>query len=161
MSRSGVPFVDELSAPQDDLHFNVPELLIQPPTPRLPSDAIAVPWSTSRHLSVGSLPTMHTSQSAPTATYLADQPLTRDRRSRSQSVPLSLNVVAYTKKLVNVSDIFEAKNQAVKMRGKERSRTLSGSELSRTDSHPRRHSDLVEQWMKERDVFSPKIGSPV
>ena len=160
MSRSGVPFVDELSAPQDDLHFNVPELLIQPPTPRLPSDAITVPWTTSRHLSVGSLPTMHASQSAPTATYLADQlPLTRERRS--QSVPLSLNVVAYSKKLVNVSDKFEAKSQAVKMREKEPSRTLSGSELS-LNSHPSRpHSDLVEQWMKESDVFSTKIGSPV
>jgi hypothetical protein len=97
---------------------------------------------------------------APTATYLADQlPLTRERRS--QSVPLSLNVVAYSKKLVNVSDKFEAKSQAVKMREKERSRTLSGSELSLNSPPSRPHSDLVEQWMKESDVFSTKIGSPV
>ena len=161
MSLSRVPHLDELSAPQDD--FIVPELCIQPPTPRLPSEeseAIDIPWIIPRHWSTGCIFTMHESRSARLLDGL-NPPLSRDRRS--QSVPLSLNAVALSKKLVNVSDRFEAKHQAVKMREKERSRTVSEGETTRS-SHPKRHSDLIEQRQRERvttDELPPKIGSSV
>jgi hypothetical protein len=154
-----VPFLDEFSAPPN--HSNAPpELLVQPPTPTsLSATQLHTRWTSSRHLSIGSI-TMHESHSEPKASILGElnPPLTRDRRS--QSVPLSLNAVAITKKLVNVSDRFEAKHCAVQIRGKERSRTMSGSETT-TSSHHKRHSDLIEEWLRESDDFSSKIGSPV
>ena len=154
-----VPILDEFSAPSND--FLAPELLIQPPTPSSPqSEEFHLLWTSSRHLSIGSITSMHESHSVPQASILGDinPPLTRDRRS--QSVPLSLNAVTLSKKLVNISDKFEAKHHAVKLREKERSRTLSGSETTRS-SHYNRQSDLVEQWLRERDDFSQNKGSPV
>ena len=156
--RRGVPDLTQVSAYlEDDFHFTVPELHIQPPTPRSPrqtSEAIDVSWITkTRSLSISYIPTMHGSR-----LDTLNPPLSRDRRS--QSVPLSLDAVVLSKKIVNVSDRFEARHQAVKMQLKERSRTLSGSELSQGPSH-KRHSDLIEEWLRESDDFSPKIGSPV
>ena len=159
MSRSRVPFLDELSAPSDDLI--APELFIQPPTPSSPqSEAFHLLWTNSRHLSIGSITTMHHSQSVPKTSILGDlnSPLTRDRRS--QSMPLSLNVATLSKKLVKLSDTFEAKHSAVKLREKERSRTLSGSEAT-TSCHYKRQSDLVEEWIRESGYFLQNKGSPV
>ena len=163
--RHGVPDLTQVSAYlEDDFHFTVPELHIQPPTPRSPrqtSEAIDVSWITkTRSLSISYIPTMHGSRPAPSASLLdtLNPPLSRDRRS--QSVPLSLDAVVLSKKIVNVSDRFEARHQAVKMQLKERSRTLSGSEISHGPSY-KRHSDLIEEWLTKSDDFSPKIGSPV
>lgn len=165
MSRTGVPLLDEFPATQydDELDLNVPELFVQPPTPKLrTTNAIEIPWSTTRHrLSVDHIYTrMHPSSSEPSTMYSGDfgNPLTRDRRS--QSVPLSLDAVTLSKKLVNVSDMFEAKQQAIRRRGRGHSRTLSSSESPR-NATSNRHSDLIEEWKRERDVLSPKIGSPV
>ena len=159
MSRPRVPFLDELSAPSDDLI--APEFYIQPPTPSSPqSEAFHLLWTNSRHLSIGSITSMHHSSSVPKESILGDlnPPLTRDRRS--QSVPLSLNAVTLSRKLVKISDKFEAKHSAVKLREKERSRTLSGSETM-TSSHHKRQSDLVEEWIRESYDFSQNKGSAV
>ena len=158
MSWSTPPFLDAISASQqDDLNIIVPELFIQPPTPRLPTEAIEFPWTTWTTTRRLSLSTMHESRSENRFDGL-NPPLTRDRRS--QSVPLSLDAVSLSKKIVFVSDKFEAKHQAVKMRVKERSRTLSGSESPRSMIAKRR-SDLIEEWLREKDELSPQIGSPV
>lgn len=162
MSRHEVPDLPTVSAfIEDDFNFTVPELHIQPPTPRLPSEETNISWTTTtRNLSVSYITTMHESHSAPSTNLLdtLNPPLTRDRRS--QSVPLSLDAVVLSKKIVNVSDRFERKHQAAKMQLKERARTLSGSEIAGDPSH-KRHSDLIEQWLRESDELSPKIGSPV
>lgn len=155
MSRSGVPFLETISKP------TVPELTVEPPTPKLrSSEALEILWDSSRRRL--SAPSMHESHSSTSTCSLdeVNRPLTRDRRS--QSVPLSLDAVVLTKKLVNLSDKFEAK--VVQMREKERSRTLNGCETPRDipqNTKPKRHSDLVEQWLRDSDKLSPKIGSPV
>lgn len=152
MSRGRVPWLSDLPASQDDLNFIVPELFIEPPTPNLASETISIHWTTTRHLSID---TMHESRSVPTTNYLDDyEPLSRNNRSRS--VPLSLNAVTLSKKLVFISDRFEAKHQAT-----QRTRTVSDSETSRPSVTPKRYSDLVENWMTESDGPVSKVGSPV
>ena len=162
MSRYGVPDLPKISASiEDEFDFTVPELHIHPPTPRSPCVETDVSWTaTTRSLSVSYITTMHVSHSEPSTNLLGalNPPLTRDRRS--QSVPLSLDAVVLSKKIVHVSDRFERKHQAAKMQLKERSRTLSESEISKSPSY-KRHSDLIEQWLRESDDLSPKIGSPV
>ena len=163
MSRSGAPFlVENISTSiEENANVVIPELFFQPPTPRLePSESIDIPWQASRrHLSVDF--NMHGSRSANCMDGI-ENTLTREKRS--QSVPLSLDAVTFSRRVVTMSDKFEARHHAVQIRMKERSRTLSDSEPhhgSLPTRLPNRHSDIIEHWLRESDSFSPKIGSPV
>lgn len=100
---------------------------------------------------------MHHSQSAPETSGLEFLSCDVKRReTRSQSVPLNLNVVQISKKIVDISDRFNEKQTGVIRR---RSRASSEAESLRSNL-PKRQSDLVEQW-----IYSTKpktnIGSAV
>ena len=100
---------------------------------------------------------MHHSQSAPeTASRLELFNRNLTRETRSQSVPLSLNAVQISKKIVDISDKFNEKQSGIIRR----SRTSSEGDNLRSNL-PKRQSDLVQQWLSDSTKPNTNIGSAV
>lgn len=153
---------------RSEIQTVLPELFIEPPTPKSTSteteddNVIRDKWTSTRHSSYPFIDRMHSSSSD--NFQRIDNPLTREKRS--QSFPLSLDAVALTKKLVSVSDKFEAKVQVTRIT-RRRFRSLSGSESAEEKkiSQTKRHSDLIDHLFScsqdEGEDISMKVGSPV
>lgn len=158
MSQPGEPTVEySASASIYSNHETHIEVFVEPSSPQASTSPIAISSTSRKHLEIVG---MYESQSAPSDAgshfQFLNPPITR--RSRSQSVPLSLDAVRISKKIVDISDRFNEK-QSVKMRTKLRTRTLSDDEGAERNVLPKRHSDIWEEFMNSDRKSN--IGSPV
>ena len=143
----------EISAAMNN--YDVPKLLVHLASPSHGQpEPFHIPCPSTRHLNIVE---MHHSQSAPeTASRLELFNRNLTRETRSQSVPLSLNAVQISKKIVDISDKFNEKQSGIIRR----SRTSSEGDNLRSNL-PKRQSDLVQQWLSDSTKPNTNIGSAV